>query len=300
MRWGISVPLVPFFLINLPMALTRNEGMEAAARAAQIARMGRELPRMEARVNVFDRGRSLIASALACVACVAFAAAPDATPVLQPFGGSGNAPAAPWKMVGLPAQTKPFTRFSVVDLDGHTALRVEADASYGNLVHPLDLADLAAAPRSLRWAWRVDQPIDAADLRRREGDDTAIKVCTLWDLPMSKVPFVERQLLRMARVRGGEQYPAATVCYVWDTQLPAGTQVTSAFTGRLKYIVLRSGADGLHRWQEERRDIAADFKAVFGDESDTLPPLAGVAVGADADNTHSHSLAEVADLRLEP
>ena len=59
---------------------------------------------------------------------------------LQPFAGSGSAPAAPWQVIGLPAQSKPFTHFSVVELDGQHALRVEADSSYGNLVHPLHLS----------------------------------------------------------------------------------------------------------------------------------------------------------------
>ena len=36
------------------------------------------------------------------------------------------------------------------------------------------------------------------------------------------------------------------------------------------------------------------------DESKEVPPVTGVAVGADADNTHGHSLAHVADLVLEP
>src|SRR6188472_270533 len=36
-------------------------------------------------------------------------------PALTPFGAAGGAPAAPWHVVGLPQQTKPFTQFSVVD-----------------------------------------------------------------------------------------------------------------------------------------------------------------------------------------
>ena len=46
--------------------------------------------------------------------------------------------------------------------------------------------------------------------------------------------------------------------------------------------------------------MAADFIELFGDEADAAPPVTGVALGADADNTHSHSLAHVADVVLEP
>jgi hypothetical protein len=217
--------------------------------------------------------------------------------VLQPFAGSGSAPAAPWRVVGLPGQTKPFTRFSVVDLDGLHALRVEADSSYGNLVHPLHLAQ---PPHHLAWTWRVDEPNPAADLHAREGEDIAMKVCTLWDLPLDRVPFFERQMLRVARSRSGEPIPAATVCYVWDAHLPPGTELVSPFTGRLRFLVLRSEGDALHHWEHERRDIAADFMKLFGKEAAELPALVGVAVGADADNTHRHSVGHAAELQLEP
>jgi hypothetical protein len=224
-------------------------------------------------------------------------AAVAAEPLLKPFAGTGSVPAAPWVVVGLPRQSKPFTRFAVVELDGQRALRVEADSSYGNLVHPLHL-DVASG--HLAWQWRVEEPITRANLRERQGDDIAMKVCVMWDMPIDRVPFLERQVLRLARGKSDVPLPAATVCYVWDATLPPGTQLDSPFTRRLRYLVLRSGQDPLHRWTGERRDIVADFLSMFGDETKTLPPIVGIAIGADADNTRTHSLAHAAALSLEP
>jgi len=51
---------------------------------------------------------------------------------------------------------------------------------------------------------------------------------------------------------------------------------------------------------QERRDVAADFMQLFGAESPQVPPIVGVAIGADTDNTHGHSLGHVAGLVLEP
>lgn len=217
--------------------------------------------------------------------------------LLQPFGAAGAPPPHPWHFAGLPHQRKPATRFSVVDLDGRRALRVEADSSYGNLVHPLHVE---ADGLHLSWQWRVDDFVEDADLRKRKGDDTAIKVCVFFDLPLGQVPFVERQMLRMARAASDEVLPASTVCYVWDARLPAGTALHNAFTHRVRYLVLRSGPAQATRWQAERRDIAADFTSLFGDESAQVPPVIGVGVGADADNTQGRSLAYVAELRLAP
>jgi hypothetical protein len=176
-------------------------------------------------------------------------------------------------------------------------LRVEADRSYGNLVHPLRLND--GTPH-LAWRWRLEQPIAAADLHTRGGDDTPVRVCVLFDLPLEKIPFFDRQVLRYARSHSADPVPGATVCYVWDAHLAAGTMLDSAFTRRIRYVVLEGGDAALHRWFAERRDVAADFTRLFGDESDRVPTITGVAVGADADNTASHSLAYVTGITLEP
>lgn len=218
-------------------------------------------------------------------------------PLLAPLAAEGAEPPPPWHVVGLPRQAKPFTRFSVVDVDGRRALRVEADASYGNLVHAVK--DVPAGAK-LAWRWRVDRLVSSADLRVKAGDDVSLKVCVLFDEPLSHVPFVERQVLRLARSQTSEPLPAATVCYVWDTDLVPGTMLDNAFTKRLRYVVLQSGSGHLRQWAEEKRDVGADFLKLFGAEISTVPPIVGVAVGADADNTHSRSLGFVSDLAWLP
>jgi hypothetical protein len=209
----------------------------------------------------------------------------------------GAPPPAPWHVVGLPQQTKPFTRFSVVDLDGQRAFKIEADESYGNLVYALKGAP---ANSHLSWKWRVEVPLLTADLREKAGDDNAVKVCVFFDEPIEKATFAERQLLRYARSRSSDPVPVATVCYVWDAKLPQGTTLDNAFTRRQRYMVLESGTGRLNQWAAERRDLGADFLRLFGDESDTVPPITGIAVGADADNTKSHSVSYVGDLLLDP
>lgn len=217
-----------------------------------------------------------------------------AEPLLQPLAGADGAlPPAPWRYAGLPTQREPATRYGMAGVDGRRALRIEAESSYGNLVHPLQRP---AEALQLSWSWRVDSFAAGADLRRRDGDDNAVKVCVLFDLPLARVPFVERQLLRLARARSAEALPAATVCYVWDALLLAGSVLPNAYTRRLRYLVLRSGAEP--GWRDERRDIAADFRQLFGDESTEVPAVLAIALGADADNTRGRSLAHVADLVL--
>lgn len=234
--------------------------------------------------------------------CLCTAALPIALPVraqssLAALAGAGDTPPAPWHVVGLPRQTKPLTRFAVADIGGRRAVRIEADASYGNLVHELHDAPPAG---HLAWQWRVEQPLTETDLYRKSGDDTEVKVCVFFDEPMDKISFGDRQLLRLARARSTEALPTATLCYVWDAKIAAGTALDNAFTRRVRYIVVESGNARLNQWVAERRDLRADFARTFGDECDTMPPVIGVAIGADADNTHGHSIAYVAGLTLEP
>ena len=230
------------------------------------------------------------------------AAAPvkPATAPLSPFSSAkGAVPPAPWRVVGLPRGNKPLTRFDITPLDGQPVLRVQTDRSYANLVN--DLPDFALAPGlQLRWRWRLDQPLQGADLRQRQGDDSPLKVCALFDLPIEQLGFVERNLLRVARSVSGEKLPAATLCYVWDATLAPGTLLHNAFTHRVRMIVLDSGEQHLGQWVPHARDLAADFRRAFGQESAALPPLQAVLVGADSDNTGGHSLGYVGDVTLSP
>jgi hypothetical protein len=212
---------------------------------------------------------------------------------------SGDQPPAPWRVVGVPGGKVPLTTYAIADIDGRKVLRVEANKSYGNLVHDLSLVHAEAGAR-LRWRWRLDEPLRGADLRRREGDDSPLKVCALFDMPLDKVGLIERSLLRLARGVSGEKLPSATLCYVWDSALPAGTLLANAYTARVRNIVVNSGEQRLGQWVSHDRDLAADFQRAFGEESNTLPPLQAVLVGGDADNTGGRSLGWVGDVTLSP
>jgi len=221
---------------------------------------------------------------------------------LQPLGdAASDKPLAPWHVVGLPQQnpdSKPFTKFSIETVQGKRALRIDADHSYGNLFHPVAAG---SAGHTLAWSWRVDKLNDAADLTERRGDDTTIKVCAMFDLSLDKVPFIERQVMRSARAKTEDPVPGATLCYVWDNQLAVGKVLDSPFTHQLRYVILRSGPAGLGEWHAEKRDIVADFKRIYADESpEGVPPLIGIAIGADSDNTKMHTVAHAADVVLAP
>jgi hypothetical protein len=223
----------------------------------------------------------------------------------QPAGGSellqrfsstvDTVPPAPWRVVGLPAHKVALTQFDIVALEGKQVLRLLTDKSYGTLSHALPGGTEAG---TLRWHWRLEQPMPAANLQRKEGDDAPLKVCAMFDLPLERLGFYERNLLRLARKITGEYLPGATLCYVWDHRLPEGTALANAYTPRVRFVVLNSGTKGLGQWQAHARDLRADFLRSFGDETETVPPLLAIVVGADGDNTGSQSLGYLGDVSL--
>ena len=219
-------------------------------------------------------------------------------PRVTAFSGAalGEPPAA-WKFATLPR--KQPTKFSVVELGGAHVLKVEAEDSYGNLVHGMH-AQLTE--RSvLSWRWRVDKLVEEADLKVKSGDDSPAKLCVFFAFDTAKLSLGERTRLSMAQSVTGQDVPGETLCYVWDNKLPPDTGIVNAFSKRIRMIVLDSGSAKLGQWVAQRRNVVADYQRMFGDESEgKVPEVVGVAISADADNTHGHALAYFGDVTLMP
>jgi hypothetical protein len=107
-------------------------------------------------------------------------------------------------------------------------------------VHPVKFSGSSA---HLAWQWRMEKQIENADLRTRSGDDTAVKVCVFFDMPMDNIPFADRQ--NPAHRPLQDQRPPCRgrrSAMSGDARLAAGTALDNAFTRRMRYIVVRSGA----------------------------------------------------------
>jgi hypothetical protein len=185
---------------------------------------------------------------------------------------------ADWELAELDSVSP--TRFRIVELDGTAVLQMDAEAAAASLYRSLEI-DPYETPL-LRWRWRVRNPVDGADLRRKLGDDLPARLYVLFDYPLERLPFIERTKIRLARLFAGDAVPAAALCYVWDGRLPSGTVLPNAYTDRVQMVVAESGTDNLGRWVMEERDVAADFRAAFGEEP---PPISGIALAADTDQT---------------
>ncbi len=240
-----------------------------------------------------------LVTGLGLAVCMSSVWAQDPAATLSNWQTSAiGAPPPPWQAALIPDGTIAPTQFSVVKLGAEQALRISAKSSYGNVVLPWPAS--AKVPRTLNWTWRLDQAIAAANLQTKAGDDTPLKLCALFDIPLDRLSLVERTKIRIARSVSGQHLPSATLCYVWDAHLPTGTLLANAYTQRLRMLVVDSGDSKLTRWVSHEVQLQADFKRAFGSEFDALPRFMGIAIGADSDNTQSSSLAYVLSLAWAP
>jgi Protein of unknown function (DUF3047) len=235
---------------------------------------------------------------LAATLCVAWhaVAAQGLTPL---SAGSGATLPSPWQVITLPKIPR-HTTYELVDIDGRRAVKATADGSYANVLHPLNL-DATGTP-ILRWSWRVDQFPAGSDLSVKRGDDLALKVCVLFDLPLDRLPLFDRLKIELGRRLFRLDLPAATLCYVWDRTLAPGTWLPNVYTDRVRMLVLRSGAAGQQgTWFDERRDLRADFASAFGAEAKGgMPRITAVGFAADADSTGNQALAYIGDISFAP
>ena len=172
------------------------------------------------------------------------------------------------------------TDYALVEDDGRTVLRARAQASTSGIIRELRV-DPRAHP-VLAWRWKVMRALDKSDLATRAGDDFPARLYVTFDVDVESLSAADRMRIGAARMLYGPDVPVAALCYVWDTKAAPGTFAPSAYTDRVRMIVVGSGTRNLGRWVRYERNILDDFRKSFGSEA---PAINGVIVSTDTDNT---------------
>jgi hypothetical protein len=173
-------------------------------------------------------------------------------------------------------QTKVFdghTAYRVVAEDGRRVLRADSDGTASGLYREIEV-DLSETPY-LHWSWRVPADLGEPDERSRAGDDYPARVYVIFS--------------------GGLAFWATeTINYVWSSSQQPGATWTNAFTDQARMLAVRGEGDNTGRWYHERRNVAADYRRLFGE----APPATvdAVAVMTDTDNTGKQARAFYGDI----
>jgi hypothetical protein len=128
---------------------------------------------------------------------------------------------------------------------------------------------------TLSWSWKVLKLPTGGDVRHVTTDDEAAQIYVIF--PRWPYPKVSSEVLG----------------YIWDSRAPVGLTLHSPRADNVRLIVLQSGQEKLGRWVKESRNVADDYRALFGKE----PPVVGrVAVMVDSNDTRSEAEAWFQDL----
>ena len=134
------------------------------------------------------------------------------------------------------------------------ALRSTPRKSASGLYQPLNIE--GAQLTRVTWTWRVDRLQTSADLRQLATEDSGATVFFVFGEPS----LFNRDV--------------PTLAYVWSaTPVPDGSVIPSARYASLRYIQLH-GAPAVGAWQHETRDIAEDYRRIFGRAPETLKYIA--------------------------
>jgi len=171
------------------------------------------------------------------------------------------------------------TAYSLVDDAGTRVLAAQCadSASFEGWAGPVDLR----LTPLLGWRWKIGQLFPGLDERVKGGSDFPARIYV---------------------VAGKRWMPWTmhTLEYAWSNGEYKATSWPSPYSGVMGAAVIvpvRAGADGVGQWQQESRDVQADFRQFFGLEIDQI---GAVAVMSDCDDSHGKGSAWFGDLQFSP
>ncbi len=197
-----------------------------------------------------------------------------------------------WHAVLLPG--KEATRYQPETKDGREAIAALARRSASLWRRQFDDPPPLAV---VSFSWWAQELLDQASVADIDREDATARVVFGFGGDHATLPLRTRMSFDLAEALTGERPPFATLMYVWDATAPAGTVVITPRSDRIRKIVVDSGPEGLRRWRDHRRDLAADFRRAFGEPPG---PLRSVALMTDSDNTRAEARTWYGQVVLHP
>lgn len=232
----------------------------------------------------------LLTVALAALLLAAAKSLPVGRFSVEPAGG------------GLPKGWEPLTfenidnhtEYDLVTDEGRTVVRAKSRNAASGLIRRMRI-DPQTWP-VIAWRWKVSNTYQAGDVTRKSGDDYPARIYVTFQYEPEKAGLFEKLRFEAVKAVYGAYPPAAAINYIWASNAPAGTAVANPFTDRAMMIAVQSGGQAAGRWVSERRNILQDFQNLF---DKAPPPISGVAIMTDSDNTGESATAWYGDISFQ-
>lgn len=197
-----------------------------------------------------------------------------------------------WEPLEFPKIDR-HTRYRLVEEDGTQVIEASTDNSASGLIARLDLEP--GESLMLKWRWKVSNVFDQGDARKKSGDDYPARIYVAFEFEPEKASWFERAKRKTVATVFGEELPGNAINYIWANRLPQGETVANPYAEETMMIAVTSGNEQAGEWVTVERDLVADYRAAFGEEP---PPIRGVAIMSDSDNTGESATAWYGDLEL--
>lgn len=189
---------------------------------------------------------------------------------------------------------KKRTIYEIVTFENQRVLRATSEQSASGLQALIDVD-----PKSKSWisfSWWAEHMLEHADMNRADGDDSPNRIVLAFDGDKTTLDARDRAFFEQVKFLTGRDLPYATLMYVWDPKLPAGTVSVSRHTKRIRKIVLGGAATPTKQWVKFKRNLLADYQLAYGAE--TIGRVQSVGLMTDTDNTGDKVTAYYGDITV--
>jgi hypothetical protein len=166
------------------------------------------------------------------------------------------------------------TIYKVVRQGQNNVLRAESQASASALAKIIRLNPKRF--RWLEWRWKVEDIVEGGHALEPKAKDHAAGIYVLF-------------------ARGRFPWQMDVIEYIWASKLPQGSEARHPVHKNVWLVAVESGRQHVRRWRLERRNLAEDYRRLFGGEP---PPVVAVALMTDTDQTGARAIAYYDDLIL--
>ncbi|KMQ76915.1 DUF3047 domain-containing protein [Marinobacter subterrani] len=197
-----------------------------------------------------------------------------------------------WEPLNFPKIEK-HTRYELVTEDGMQVVKAATSGGASGLIARVTIQPSESLV--LRWRWKVSNVFEQGNARKKSGDDYPARIYVAFQFQPEKAGFFERAKRKAVEVLFGESLPGNALNYIWANTLPKGEFVPNPYTEKTVMIAVNSGATNVGEWVTVERDIVADYRKAFGEAP---PPIVGIAIMSDSDNTGETATAWYGDIQL--
>ena len=181
------------------------------------------------------------------------------------------------------------TEYDLVRDSTGTVVRARSDGGAAGLGTETRI-DLTEYP-ILEWRWKVDSVVQDGNARTKEGDDYPARLYVTFDY--EELGFGDKVKLVALRALGYDEIPTRALNYIWANRVERGAVLENAYTDWVMMVAVQSGAARTGEWVTERRNVLQDYREAFGGDP---PPVNGVAIMTDTDNTNGTATAYYGDI----